>query len=49
MSERPIFVPSLDESGLVKTLSFHFVPSPDFALVQKRKNIEVLHGAAASV
>jgi hypothetical protein len=47
MAERPIFIPSLDEAGLVEVRSFSFAWNPGFALVQKRKNITALHEAAA--
>jgi len=47
MAERPIFISSLDDPDLVRTLSFRFVWSPGFAAVQKKKNIAALHQAAA--
>ena|ERR1039458_6687255 len=47
MAERPVFIPSLDAPGLVRTLSFRFVRSPGFALAQKRRNIRALHESAA--
>ncbi|MCC6363150.1 MAG: hypothetical protein IT165_06465 [Bryobacterales bacterium] len=47
MAERPVFVPSLDEPDLVRTLTFSFVWNPGFAVVQKQKNIAALHQAAA--
>ena len=47
MAERPIFIPSPDESGFVETLSCSLVWSPGFALSQKKKNIIALHQAAA--
>lgn len=46
MAERPVFIPS-DQQDLVRTLSFSFVWSPGFAVVQKQKNIAALHQSAA--
>jgi hypothetical protein len=42
-----VFLPSLDEPDLVRTLSFSFVWNPGFAVVQKQKNIAALHQSAA--
>ncbi len=47
MAERPIFIPSPDDAGFVKELSFSFVWSPGFAVSQKKKNIKALHQTAA--
>ena len=46
MAERPVFLP--DAMGaLVEERLAQFDWSPGFALVQKRKNIDALHRAAA--
>jgi hypothetical protein len=47
MAERPVFIPSPNDSGFVEALSFRFAWSPGFALVQKQRNIKALHEAAA--
>jgi hypothetical protein len=47
MAERPVFIPSPDESGFVDFRSCSFVWAPGFALVQKKRNIKALHEAAA--
>jgi len=47
MAERPIFIPTPDESGFVETLSCSLVWSPGFAVSQKQKNIKAPHEAAA--
>jgi hypothetical protein len=47
MAERPVFLPTPDGAELVTARSFNFVWSPGFAVVQKRKNIQALHAAAA--
>ncbi|MGA9625760.1 MAG: hypothetical protein WBL65_01200 [Bryobacteraceae bacterium] len=47
MAERPIFIPSPDESGFVEVRSFDFAWSPGFAVSQKKKNILALHQSAA--
>ena len=47
MAERPIFVPSLDAPGFVKEVSFNILWHSGFAPVQKKKNINALHKAAA--
>jgi hypothetical protein len=48
MAERPIFVPAPDTSDLVREIFFQIPWSPGFALVQKKKNIQALHKAAAT-
>jgi hypothetical protein len=47
MAERPVFIPSPDESGFVEVRSCDFAWSPGFAASQKKKNILALHQAAA--
>jgi len=47
MTERPIFVPAPDTPELVKEIFFRIKWHPGFASVQKEKNIEELHNAAA--
>ena len=47
MAERPIFVPSPDTPELVKEILCQLEWNPGFAPVQKKKNIEALHAAAA--
>jgi hypothetical protein len=47
MAERPVLIPSPDESGFVDVRSWSFLWSPGFALVQKKRNIKALHEAAA--
>ena len=47
MAERPVFVPTPDSIELVKEVFFKFQWHPGFAAVQKRKNINALHAAAA--
>jgi hypothetical protein len=48
MAERPIFVPVQEGALLVKELAFQFAWHGGFAQVQKEKNIEGLHAAAAA-
>jgi hypothetical protein len=47
MAERPIFVPSPDTPELVKEILCQLEWNPGFAPVQKKKNVEALHAAAA--
>jgi hypothetical protein len=47
MAERPIFIPWIEGSRLVKEVSVSFVWNPGLAITQKRKNIDALHKAAA--
>jgi len=47
VAERPVVIPSPDESGFVEVRSFDFTWSPGFAVSQKQKNIAALHQAAA--
>ena len=47
MAERPVFIPSPDESGFVEVRSFDFAWSPGLAVSRKKKNILALHQAAA--
>lgn len=48
MAERPIFVPVPDEPELVKEIYLHLKWHPGFAPVQKEKNVQELHAAAAA-
>lgn len=48
MAERPIFVPAPDEPELVKEIYLRLKWHPGFAPVQKEKNVQELHGAAAA-
>lgn len=48
MAERPVFIPETKGSRLVREQSFEFSWNPGFAPVQKKKNIQALHAAAAS-
>jgi hypothetical protein len=48
MAERPIFVPAPGVPELVKQISFRLIWSPGFASVQKKKNVNALHEAAAA-
>jgi hypothetical protein len=48
MAERPIFVPTPDSPELVKEIFFSLTWHSGFAAVQKEKNIQGLHGAAAA-
>jgi hypothetical protein len=48
MAERPIFVPVREGTELVRELFFQFTWHAGFAQVQKEKNIEALHAAAAA-
>src|SRR5712692_1064465 len=47
MAERPIFVPAPSEPELVREIYFQIVWSSGFAPIQKEKNINALHAAAA--
>src|SRR5580704_15039947 len=47
MAERPIFISTLDSDELVKEIYFQIHWYTGFARVQKEKNIEELHAAAA--
>jgi len=47
MAERPIFVSTRDSDELVKEIFFQIHWHSGFARVQKEKNIEELHEAAA--
>lgn len=47
MAERPIFIPDEADPGLVRQLQFNLVWHSGFAPVQKKKNVEALHAAAA--
>ena len=47
MAERPVFVPTPNSIELVKEVFFNFQWNPGFAAVQKGKNINALHAAAA--
>ena len=47
MAERPIFVPLKDGPSFVKEVSFEIKWASGFAVVQKQKNIQALHTAAA--
>jgi hypothetical protein len=48
MAERPIFVPAPDEPELVKEMYLRLKWHPGFAPVQKEKNVQELHAAAAA-
>src|SRR6266436_3144647 len=48
MTERPIFIPAPDTSGLVREITCQLVWNPGFAPIQKEKNIKALHDAAAA-
>jgi hypothetical protein len=48
MAERPIFVPASDEPELVKEIYLRLKWHAGFALVQKEKNVQELHAAAAA-
>jgi hypothetical protein len=48
MAERPIFVPRPGSPELVQEIFFELQWNPGFAAVQKKKNIEALHAAAAA-
>ena len=48
MAERPVFIPWTAGSRLVKELSFAFKWNAGFAVIQKKKNIQALHEAAAT-
>lgn len=47
MAKRPVFVPESEGVRLVRELSYEFSWNPGFAPVQKKKNIDALHAAAA--
>jgi hypothetical protein len=47
MAKRPIFIPTPDGPDFVRTASAELHWSPGFAVVQKKKNIQALHEAAA--
>lgn len=47
MAERPVFIPAPDDPALVRVINFPLVWHSGFAPVQKKKNIEGLHAAAA--
>lgn len=47
MANRPIFVPTPEGPDFVRTASAELRWSPGFAAVQKKKNIQALHEAAA--
>jgi len=47
MAERPIFVPSSVPRELVKEIFFQLSWNSGFAPIQKKKNVEALHAAAA--
>lgn len=47
MAERPIFVPDLNAPGLVREIPLSIAWHGGFAPVQKKKNIQELHQAAA--
>ena len=50
MAERPVFLPLPPaEHRLVEERSFTFEWHPGFSVVQKKKNIAALHGAAATL
>ncbi len=48
MAKRPIFVPLQDDLELVREIYFDIIWNPGFAPVQKEKNINALHHAAAA-
>jgi hypothetical protein len=48
MAERPIFVPVPAELELVREISLRMTWHPGFAAVQKQRNVEALHTAAAA-
>ena len=48
MAERPIFVPMTDQLELVKEIYLRLNWHPGFASVQKEKNVQELHAAAAA-
>jgi hypothetical protein len=47
VAERPIFVPDKDAPGLVREVAFDITWHGGFAPVQKKKNVQALHSAAA--
>jgi hypothetical protein len=47
MAERPVFIPLEGARELVKEAYFNITWNPGFASVQKKKNIDALHRAAA--
>ena len=47
MAERPVFIPCVEGSRLVREVSVSFHWHPGFAPVQKKKNVVGLHEAAA--
>ncbi len=49
MAERPIFIPVPGEPELVKEVCLRMTWHPGFAAIQKQKNVEALHAAAAAV
>lgn len=48
MAERPIFIPLTDKPELVKEIYLRLKWHPGFASVQKEKNVQELHAAAAA-
>ncbi len=48
MAERPIFVPAPESKKLVKEIFFQMKWHSGFAPIQKEKNVEALHAAAAA-
>jgi hypothetical protein len=48
MAERPVFIPTPDDPGLVRVINFHLQWHSGFAPVQKKKNVLGLHNAAAA-
>jgi hypothetical protein len=47
MADRPIFVPDADAPGLVREIPFAITWHGGFAPVQKKRNVQELHNAAA--
>jgi|ERR1700724_3060461 len=47
MAERPIFIPCKDAPGMVKEIKFSIPWHSGFAPIQKKRNIDALHAAAA--
>ena len=49
MTTRPVFLPSLQNGPVVRTVPVSFKWHPGFALSQKQKNVQALHAAAANL
>lgn len=47
MAKRPVFIPASEDDRFVRERSFEFSWNSGFAAIQKKKNIEALHTAAA--